>query len=86
MRRASAIAGVKTFVAPIWKVADATQQKLMDRFYRELSAGAGRAAALRQAQLQFLRNLRTPSFLEWAPVILSGDPGPLPKTLFAKRR
>jgi CHAT domain-containing protein len=78
------IAGVKTSVAPLWKVNDAAQQKLMARFYRELSAGKGRAEALREAQLQLLKNPRTASFLEWAPVILSGDPGPLPRALFAK--
>jgi CHAT domain-containing protein len=84
MRRAAVIAGVKTSVAPLWKVNDAAQQKLMARFYRELSAGKGRAEALREAQLQLLKNPRTASFLEWAPVILSGDPGPLPRALFAK--
>jgi CHAT domain-containing protein/tetratricopeptide (TPR) repeat protein len=84
MRRAAAIAGVKTFVAPLWKIADATQQTLMGRFYKELSAGKGRAEALRQAQLQLLKNPRTASFLQWAPVILSGDPAPLPQELFAK--
>jgi CHAT domain-containing protein/Tfp pilus assembly protein PilF len=84
MRRAAAIAGVKTSVAPLWKVDDATQQKLMDRFYRELSAGKGRAEALREAQLQLLKNPRTAGFLQWAPVILSGDPGPLPRALFAR--
>ncbi len=84
MRRAAAIAGVKTFVAPLWKVDDAAQRKLMDRFYLELSAGKGRSVALREAQLQLLKNPRTASFLEWAPVILSGDPGPLPAALFAK--
>jgi CHAT domain-containing protein len=84
MRRAAAIAGVKTSVAPLWKVDDAAEQKLMDRFYRELSTGKDRAEALRQAQLQLLNGAGTSSFLEWAPVILSGDPGPLPRTLFAK--
>jgi len=82
MRRAAAIAGVRTFVAPLWKIADATQQTLMDRFYRELSAGKGRAEALRQAQLQLLGSRAKPSFLQWAPVILSGDPSPLPPSLF----
>jgi CHAT domain-containing protein len=84
MRRAAAIAGVRTFVAPLWKIADATEQTLMDSFYRELSAGKGRAEALREAQLGLLKNPRTASFLQWAPVILSGDPGPLPRALFAK--
>ncbi len=84
MRRAAAIAGVRTFVAPLWKIADATEQALMDGFYREISAGKGRAEALRMAQLGLLNNPRTASFLQWAPVILSGDPGPLPRALFAK--
>jgi CHAT domain-containing protein len=84
MRRAAAIAGVRTFVAPLWKVADATEQALMDGFYKELSAGKSRAEALRAAQLGLLNNPRTASFLQWAPVILSGDPGPLPRALFAK--
>jgi CHAT domain-containing protein/tetratricopeptide (TPR) repeat protein len=82
MRRAAAIAGVKTSVAPLWQVDDNAQRQLMDRFYRELSAGKGRAEALRDAQLELLRNPRTSGFLEWAPVILSGDPGPLPRSLF----
>jgi CHAT domain-containing protein len=82
MRRAAAIAGVKAFVAPLWKVDDAAQRKLMDAFYRELSAGKGRAEALRQAQLQISK--AAGSFLEWAPVILSGDPDPLPRSLFAR--
>jgi CHAT domain-containing protein/Tfp pilus assembly protein PilF len=84
MRRAAAIAGVRTSVAPLWKVDDAAQRHLMDRFYRELGGGKGRAEALREAQLQLLKNPRTASFLQWAPVILSGDPGPLPRELFAK--
>ncbi len=65
-------------MAPLWKIADTTEQALMGRFYEELSAGRSRADALRLAQLQLLKNSRTASFLEWAPVILSGDPGPLP--------
>ena len=84
MRRAAAIAGVRTFVAPLGKIADTTEQALMNGFYKELSAGKGRAEALREAQLGLLNNPRTTSFLQWAPVILSGDPGPLPRALFAK--
>ena len=84
MRRAAAIAGVRTFVAPLWKIADTTQQALMDAFYKELSAGKGRSEALRTAQLGLLANPRTSSFLQWAPVILSGDPGPLPRALFTR--
>ena len=56
----------------------------MERFYKELSAGRGRAEALRSAQLQLLRNPGTRSFLYWAPVILSGDTAPLPQALFQR--
>src|ERR1700682_6212825 len=84
MRRAAAIAGVKTFVAPLWRVADSAQEALMNRFYKELSAGRGRAEALRLAQLQLLRKSETSNFLYWSPVILSGDPAPLPAALFAR--
>ncbi len=84
MRRAAAIAGVKTFVAPLWKIADTTQLALIGQFYKELSAGKDRAESLRVAQLQLLRNSKTASFLHWAPVILSGDPGALPQGLFAR--
>jgi len=75
---------VKTFVAPLWKIADATQLALVDRFYKELSTGRDRSESLRQAQLQLLRNGRTASFLHWAPVILSGDSSTLPQELFTR--
>jgi CHAT domain-containing protein len=77
MRRAAAIAGVKTLVAPLWNVADQAQQALIGAFYKELAAGMGRAEALRRAQLHVMRNPATVSFLDWAPVILSGDPQPV---------
>jgi CHAT domain-containing protein/tetratricopeptide (TPR) repeat protein len=82
MRRAAAIAGVKTFVAPLWDVSDSTERALMARFYKELSLGRGRAEALRLAMLQVMRTPQQKSFLYWAPVILTGDPSPLPKELF----
>lgn len=84
MRRAAAIAGVKTFVAPLWNISDSTERALMDRFYKELSLGRGRADALRQAMLQVMRTPQANSFLYWAPLILSGDPAPLPMQIFTQ--
>jgi len=84
MRRAAAIAGVKTFVAPLWNVSDSTERALMIRFYKELSQGRGRAEALRTAMLEVMQKPGEKSFLYWAPVILSGDPAPLPTQLFAR--
>ena len=51
MRRAAAIAGVHTFVAPLWNVDDRVQRRLMRHFYQELAAGRTRADALRSAKL-----------------------------------
>lgn len=82
MRQGAAIAGARTFVAPLWNVSDAAQRTLIGIFYQELSTGQGRAEALRQAKLRLLKNPPTSSFLYWAPVVLSGDPGPLPGDLF----
>jgi CHAT domain-containing protein len=56
----------------------------MDRFYREVSLGKGRAHALRQAKLELLKTPATASFQAWAPVILSGSATPLPRYLFAR--
>ncbi|HJT68988.1 MAG TPA: CHAT domain-containing tetratricopeptide repeat protein [Terriglobales bacterium] len=82
MRRAAAIAGVKTFVAPLWKIADEPQQILINRFYEELNHGSPRDEALRRAKLQLLHAPSTKFFLIWAPVILSGDPRPVPTNWF----
>ena len=82
MRRAAAIAGVKTFVAPLWNVSDSVERAIMGRFYTELRAGKDRSEALRQAMLQAMRSPQSTNFLYWAPVILSGDPEPLPKQMF----
>jgi CHAT domain-containing protein/Flp pilus assembly protein TadD len=82
MRRAAAIAGVKTFVAPLWNVDDTAEQKFVDLFYSELSIGKGRTEALRRAQLQLLKSKEHSNFLMWAPMILSGDPAPLPRDFF----
>ena len=82
MRRAAAVAGARSFVAPLWNVDDRVQRTLMDRFYTELAAGKTRAEALREAKLALRRVPATASFLQWAPVILSGSASALPAALF----
>ena len=84
MRRAAAIAGVHTFVAPLWNVDDRIERRLMKQFYAGLAAGETRADALRRAKLLVRRTQETSSFLYWAPVILSGSPGRLPSSLFRR--
>jgi CHAT domain-containing protein len=82
MRRAAAIAGAKSFVAPLWNVEDRVQRTLMARFYSGLAEGLTRSEALRRAKLQIRRSPATNSFLYWAPVILSGSAAALPPSLF----
>jgi CHAT domain-containing protein len=77
MRRAAAIAGAQTFVAPLWNVHDRTQRRLMKTFYDGLGTGLSRAEALREAKLAIKASADTRSFLDWAPVILFGDASPL---------
>jgi CHAT domain-containing protein/tetratricopeptide (TPR) repeat protein len=70
-------AGAGALVASLWRVADATTVDLMDHMYRNLRAGASKAAALRTAQcaaLQAEPRLH-PAF--WGAFQLVGDADPL---------
>ena len=86
MRRAAAIAGAHSFVAPLWNVEDSVERTLMARFYQGLAAGQSRADALRIAKLAVRRTPATRSFLYWAPVILSGSVAPIPRSVFERAR
>lgn len=55
----------------MWRVDDKATAILMERFYRHLQAGLGKAAALRQAQLDMLPDYPDPYY--WAGFVLSGD-------------
>jgi CHAT domain-containing protein len=66
MRRAAAIAGVHTLVAPLWNVEDSVQRRLMRHFYEGLAAGDTRADALQHAKLAVRRAAGTHGFLYWA--------------------
>jgi CHAT domain-containing protein len=76
LRRAFQLAGARTVVMSLWKVADEPTRELMSAFYRHLLAGLPRAEALRRAQLQLRQ--RYPHPCDWGAFILQGDPSPLP--------
>jgi CHAT domain-containing protein len=84
MRRAALVAGVRTFVAPLWNIEDSVQRTLMKDFYEGVAAGRTRADAMRSAKLAVRRTPATSDFLYWAPEILSGSPGALPASLFRR--
>ena len=87
IQRAFQIAGVETTVATLWNVDDKRTRDLMENFYTNLwGKKMGRLDALREAQLQMLKNERANrslgfpkgeneqlSVYYWAPFVLSGD-------------
>lgn len=72
-RKALFAAGSPTQVVAQWKVQDDTTAALMGRFYRELAAGKGKGAALREAMLAVLRDGQRQHPFYWAPFVLVGD-------------
>jgi CHAT domain-containing protein len=79
LRRALVLAGSRSQVMSLWRVDDAATRDLMVDFYKRLLAGAGRADALRDAQLEMLAipNREHPYY--WAAFIQSGDWRPIAK-------
>jgi CHAT domain-containing protein len=70
-------ARARSALGTLWPVADEAAQQLMAHFYQRLSqpgaATAGKAAALRDAQLQLLQQPRMRHPFYWAPFTLVGD-------------
>ena len=56
----------------LWKVPDEPTRELMEHFYGRVLAGAGRAEALRQAQLTLRAKYPDPFY--WGAFICQGDP------------
>jgi CHAT domain-containing protein len=72
--RALLMAGSRTTVTSLWRVADQPTAELMKQFYFALSQGKSRAEALRVAKLKFLYSgtpLQHPR--HWAAFVLSGE-------------
>lgn len=66
-------AGSPAMLASLWKVSDESTHTLMLAFYGALKSGAGRAEALRQAELSLLDNPATTHPFHWAAFELMGD-------------
>jgi CHAT domain-containing protein len=75
LRRALVVAGAQTLVVSLWKVDDETTRTMMESYYRNLLAGQGRSAALREAMLSLRAQHPHPHF--WAPFIALGRDSPL---------
>ncbi|MCA1994544.1 MAG: CHAT domain-containing protein, partial [Coleofasciculus sp. S288] len=56
LRRALGIAGTESQLISLWKVSDEGTKDLMVSYYKRLMANVGRSEALRQTQLEMLKN------------------------------
>src|SRR5207244_3249123 len=68
------VAGARSTVTTLWRVADAPTADFMRLFYERLARGDTKAQALRAAKLTFLHsgtNLALPKY--WAAFVLNGD-------------
>ncbi len=79
LARAFMQAGSPSVVVSLWQVNDLSTSILMQRFYHHLARGASKAAALRQAKIDYIKRAQHlaahPAF--WAAFIQLGDPRPI---------
>ncbi len=72
LRRALTIAGAESQLITLWLVDDLATRDLMISYYQRLQKNVGRSAALRQTQLQMLKNPKYQRPYYWAAFIPSG--------------
>lgn len=72
LRRAFVIAGAETQIMSLWPVSDRSTRDLMSGYYARLTKGSARGEALRETQLQLLRDGRHAHPYHWASFIQSG--------------
>lgn len=75
LTRAFFFAGTPSVVASLWNVNDAATGLLMTQFYTHLDNGMSKAAALRQAQLDLIKDDTFADPFFWSAFVLSGDGG-----------
>ncbi|MGH9752918.1 MAG: tetratricopeptide repeat protein [Blastocatellia bacterium] len=73
LRRALALAGSETQVMSLWPAPDRETRSLMAGYYGRLLKGEGRGEALRQIQLEMLKDAKLRHPYYWANFIQAGD-------------
>jgi CHAT domain-containing protein len=81
LQRSLAVAGARSTLLSLWKVDDGLTVTFMERYYKRLKAGEGRADALRNTQNDFRKNKNSNyhDIRVWGAFQLSGDWRALPK-------
>lgn len=77
LRRAFTLAGAQSQLMSLWSVDDAATQELMVNYYQRLQQGEGRSEALRQVQLDMLKDPSRLAPFFWAAFIPTGNWQPL---------
>ncbi len=77
LRRSLVIAGAESLVMSLWQVDDFATKELMTGFYKRLSEGKPRSAALRDTQLGLLANPKYAHPFYWAAFLPAGATTPL---------
>jgi CHAT domain-containing protein/Tfp pilus assembly protein PilF len=72
LRRALSMAGAETVAMSLWPVSDEATTDLMVGFYERLLAGRGRAASLRDVQLEMSKRGRRTHPFYWAGFVVAG--------------
>jgi CHAT domain-containing protein len=73
LKRAFILSGARTVVMSLWSVPSKETTELMGWFYRKWSGGMTKAAALREAKLELMKENPNPFF--WGAFVMVGDPG-----------
>ncbi|MCP4440090.1 MAG: CHAT domain-containing protein [Aureispira sp.] len=79
LARSFMYAGVPALIVSLWSVNDDATSRIMQAFYKNLSAGVSKPEALRQAKLDYIQKGKGiaghPAF--WSPFIQLGDESPV---------
>jgi CHAT domain-containing protein len=75
LRRAFTIAGAESQLMSLWKVSDSHTQEMMVGYYQRLKDGMGRSEAMRDIQLEMLKEYEYPFY--WASFIPVGNWEPM---------
>jgi CHAT domain-containing protein len=80
LARSFMYAGVPSLVVSLWQVNDASTSAIMQLFYKNLAKDMNKAAALRQAKLDYMASVNNPTAAHpafWAAFVLIGDERPI---------